>query len=95
MADQEKPQEGMVFFPGILIGKYNMYTCILFYVLLFSMRYPPYTQKKMGTIQWISKKKLKTKSFMSFVPFFVFGTVAAYLFKVNVLLLCLIYLISL
>jgi hypothetical protein len=90
--DQEKPQEGMVFFSGILIGKYNMY--ILFYVLLFSMRYPPYTQKKMGIIQWVSKKKLKTKSFMSFVPFFVFGTVAAYLFKVDVLL-CLIYLISL
>ncbi|XP_063401710.1 aldehyde dehydrogenase family 3 member B1-like isoform X2 [Mytilus trossulus] len=49
---------------------------------LQSIRYPPYTQRKMGNIRWATTKKLKGRSFMSYVPFFVIGTIAAYVIKV-------------
>ncbi|CAG2184578.1 ALDH [Mytilus edulis] len=49
---------------------------------LQSIRYPPYTQRKMGNIRWATTKKLKGRSLMSYVPFFVIGTIAAYIIKV-------------
>ena len=52
-------------------------------LLCFSMRYPPYTESKLGWATWIMKENIKKKGIMSFFPFVVMGAVFGLLFKVG------------
>jgi len=46
-----------------------------------SMRYPPFTTKKMRTISWLMNMKPKKSSAFSILPFFLLGTVVAIVVK--------------
>ncbi|KAK3792234.1 hypothetical protein RRG08_035989 [Elysia crispata] len=46
-----------------------------------SIRYPPYTEAKLGWAGWIMKEKIKKKGIMSFFPFVVMGAMFGLLFK--------------
>ncbi|RUS87729.1 hypothetical protein EGW08_004475 [Elysia chlorotica] len=46
-----------------------------------SLRYPPYTEAKLGWLGWIMKEKIKRKGIMSFFPFVVMGAMFGLLFK--------------
>ena len=48
-----------------------------------SIRYPPYTEAKLGWAGWIMKEKIKKKGIMSFFPFVVMGAMFGLLFKVG------------
>ena len=52
-------------------------------LLCFSMRYPPYTESKLGWATWIMKENIKKKGIMSFFPFVVMGAMFGLLFKVG------------
>ncbi|XP_060556417.1 aldehyde dehydrogenase, dimeric NADP-preferring-like isoform X2 [Ruditapes philippinarum] len=47
-----------------------------------SMRYPPCTSQKEKTAAWLLKKKLKSNGPMSYVPYFIFGTLFAVFLKI-------------
>ncbi|KAH9495847.1 aldehyde dehydrogenase 3, member A2 [Bulinus truncatus] len=47
-----------------------------------SLRYPPYTDKKLGWIKWIMCKKPKRRGVFSFLPFVAIGVVLSFMFKV-------------
>ncbi|XP_041365280.1 aldehyde dehydrogenase, dimeric NADP-preferring-like [Gigantopelta aegis] len=46
-----------------------------------AIRYPPYTEKKLQMVSWLSSQKVKKTGFFSFFPFVIIGTVVAFLFK--------------
>lgn len=46
-----------------------------------TLRYPPFTQKKLDLIGWIQMRKVKKTGPMSLVPYFIFGTLIAVLIK--------------
>ncbi|GFR79280.1 aldehyde dehydrogenase [Elysia marginata] len=46
-----------------------------------SIRYPPYTESKLGWANWIMKEKIKKKGIMSFFPFVVMGAMFGFFFK--------------
>jgi hypothetical protein len=49
-----------------------------------SVRYPPYSDKKLGLVSWLTKKNLKSgKVFMSFFPIVIVGVALGFLFKVT------------
>lgn len=50
---------------------------------LHRIRYPPYTQKKGSIVRWIMKKKPQKSGIRTLIPYFLFGTIFAVLFKVN------------
>ncbi|XP_059175799.1 aldehyde dehydrogenase family 3 member B1-like [Physella acuta] len=47
-----------------------------------ALRYPPYTEKKLGWIRWIMQKKVKKTGFLGFMPFVAIGLVFSMFFKV-------------
>ncbi|XP_076453251.1 aldehyde dehydrogenase family 3 member B1-like isoform X2 [Babylonia areolata] len=46
-----------------------------------SLRYPPYTDKKLGWLQWIMVKKPRRGGLLGFFPFIILGAVFAILMK--------------
>lgn len=46
-----------------------------------AMRYPPFSEKKMGLIAKITGKKLNKSGLMSFLPYVIFGTLIAVVLK--------------
>ncbi|XP_067656195.1 aldehyde dehydrogenase family 3 member B1-like isoform X1 [Haliotis asinina] len=46
-----------------------------------AIRYPPYTEKKFGVINWLTKKSVKKTGVMSFFPLVLFGAVLAFFLK--------------
>lgn len=46
-----------------------------------NLRYPPFTEKKLNIISWVSAKKPKKAGLSSFLPYFVFGTLIAVVLK--------------
>ncbi|ESO89209.1 hypothetical protein LOTGIDRAFT_229102 [Lottia gigantea] len=46
-----------------------------------NIRYPPYTEKKMKILNLLTGKKVKKTGIMSFLPFVLFGTFLAFVFK--------------
>ncbi|CAL1533517.1 unnamed protein product [Lymnaea stagnalis] len=47
-----------------------------------SMRYPPYTEKKLGWVKWLMAKKVKRQGFFSFMPFIAIGVIISMMFKI-------------
>ncbi|XP_005104004.1 aldehyde dehydrogenase family 3 member B1 isoform X2 [Aplysia californica] len=45
------------------------------------LRYPPYSDTKLGWLQWIMKKKVKRTGVFSFLPFVVMGAMFAMFYK--------------
>lgn len=45
------------------------------------LRYPPYTDSKLGWLKWVLKKKVKKSGMFGFLPFMVMGTMIAMFFK--------------
>lgn len=45
------------------------------------IRYPPYTESKLGWANWIMQQKIKKKGIMSFFPFVVMGAMFGLLFQ--------------
>ena len=52
------------------------------YYVFFRIRYPPYTEKKLKTISWLTSQKIKQTGLLSFFPFVLIGSVIAFLMKV-------------
>jgi len=51
---------------------------------VFSLRYPPFTDKKLGNLLWLVKKKPKSnKVLLSFLPVVIVGILLGILFKVS------------
>lgn len=46
-----------------------------------ALRYPPYTEKKLDWIQWLTAKKPKRGGLLGFLPFVILGAVFAFLMK--------------
>ena len=54
-------------------------------LFLFSarLRYPPYSDSKLGWLKWVMKKKVKRAGLMGFLPFMVLGGMFAMFVKVR------------
>jgi len=51
---------------------------------IFSVRYPPFTDKKLGMLSWLVKKNPKSnKVLLSFFPIVIVGILLGILFKVS------------
>lgn len=57
---------------------------------LHRIRYPPYSEKKGSIVRWIMKKKPQKSGIQTLIPYFLFGTIFAVLFKVNKVIILLI-----
>jgi len=52
-------------------------------LVLFSVRYPPFTDKKMGVLSWLLTKNPKSnKVLMTFVPIVILGVLLGIVIKV-------------
>lgn len=49
---------------------------------MVAIRYPPYSEKKGSIVRWIMKKKPQKSGIQTLIPYFLFGTIFAVLFKV-------------
>uniref|UniRef100_A0A2C9K1W9 Aldehyde dehydrogenase n=1 Tax=Biomphalaria glabrata TaxID=6526 RepID=A0A2C9K1W9_BIOGL len=47
-----------------------------------NIRYPPYTDKKLGWVKWIMTKKPKKQGMLAFFPFVAIGVIFSFMFKV-------------
>jgi len=58
------------------------YLAIMCLFMLYRLRYPPYNERQLTTLQWLTKKSIKRNGLAGFFPVVVIGMVLAFFLKV-------------